>query len=705
MTDLGDIEILWLVVAAALVLLMQPGFACLEIGQVRAKNTVNIAIKNLTDFALAACLFWLVGFGLMFGASWYGVTGTSHFLPSGHDQGSLLAFFAFQLMFCGASATIVSGAAAERMKFTGYLFVTALVAAVIYPLVGHWVWGGGLTGESEGWLARLGFVDFAGGLVVHSVGGWVALAAILVIGARAGRFGPGGAKFEPNDLATSAVGALLLLVGWLGFNAGSVIRFDAAVPLIVVNTLLAAGAGALTSVLISRIRGRHADAMVAVNGLLAGLVAVTAGCGYVDIWAALLIGAIGAMAAFYSEALLERFRIDDVVKAVPTHLVAGTWGLLALALFGDLELIGTGHDRLTQLGLQAFGVCCVGVAVFGASYLALSAAHALFGLRVPPAEEEIGQNLAEHGAGSSLLNLMTEMEFQRRSGNFDRLVTVEPYSDVAPVAAQYNRVLQRVQTEHGLKEEALREKADALDAARVSNDVKTEFLANINHELRTPLNAIIGFSEILAREKGGTPKQDRNRDYAQVVLDSGRHLLEIVNQILEMSQMGARHYTENESAVGLAALLSEVVAERQASAEQKGLELSADVRLSDVLLRCEVTAIKRAFRNVIENGLKFTPAGSVTLSAEIEPDGDVLVRIADTGVGVAPENLERILRPFVQIGDVYSSKPEGVGLGLSMAHSILRLHQGSLTVDSRPGRGTTVTLRLPAARIEEAQAA
>ncbi|MEM7652627.1 MAG: diguanylate cyclase, partial [Pseudomonadota bacterium] len=248
-------ELIWIVLSALLVLMMQAGFGCLESGLVRAKNSNNVVMKNLVDLCIATLAFWALGFGLMFGASQDGVFGTSHFFFDAQSGTFLTVGFFFQLMFCGTAVTIVSGAIAERVGFTGYAICTLLIALLVYPIFGHWVWGGGLGvpgtdgGEGTGWLATLGFVDFAGSTVVHSVGGWVSLALVLILGPRIGRFDNTQHFIEPHNLPLSMLGLLILWVGWFGFNGGSVLAWTDDVPIILINTLIAPAAAGLVAMI------------------------------------------------------------------------------------------------------------------------------------------------------------------------------------------------------------------------------------------------------------------------------------------------------------------------------------------------------------------------------------------------------------------------------------------------------------------------
>jgi len=447
-------NIAWMLLCAALVMLMQAGFCCLESGLSRSKNSINVAIKNLIDFCISTVVFWTVGFGMMFGRSEHGLFGTSLF-AMGSDAGPwLLAVFVFQVVFCGTATTIISGALAERTRFGAYLLMCIVVSGFIYPTFGHWAWGGLVPGTGKGWLASMGFVDFAGSTVVHSVGGWIALAAALHVGPRLGRFNTARPKIHGHNLPMATLGCLLLWFGWFGFNGGSTLRLDASLPLILLNTNLAGAAGGIAGLALSWMTDRRADVGAVVNGAIAGLVAITAGCHALEPWAAVLVGLIGGVVAAAGERLLERIRVDDVVGAVPVHAFAGVWGTLAVALFGDLEALGTGLSRSGQFFVQSLGVVtCFGWA-FAWSFIVLGIIRLLVPLRVTPQAEKVGLNIHEHGASTELIDLITSMTAQRERGDFAVRVDVEPHTEVGQIAAEYNRVLDRVATEIESREAA-----------------------------------------------------------------------------------------------------------------------------------------------------------------------------------------------------------------------------------------------------------
>jgi ammonium transporter, Amt family len=397
---MAEVDLLWVIFASALVFLMQGGFLCLESGMTRSKNSINVAIKNLADFCLSSLVFWALGFGLMFGLSFQGWIGLDLFaLDFAKAPPFLAVFFLFQVMFCGAAVTILSGIVAERMKFGAYLFVALVVAGGLYPIAGHWSWASIDGSGGSGWLAELGFVDFAGSTVVHSVGGWAGLALVLIIGPRLGRFDDdsGTHAITPSNMPTATLGALLLFIGWLGFNGGSTLMLDETVPSILVNTVVGGCIGAISAGGLRYAVNQRLDVDQFINGALGGLVAVTANCFAVSTGSAALIGLVGGMIVVFLSQTLEALKIDDAVGAIPVHLGAGIWGTLATGLYGDLEKLGTGLSRFEQIGVQGLGVLVYGAWTFGVAFLVFYAGNAVFRFRVTEQEEIAGLNISEHG--------------------------------------------------------------------------------------------------------------------------------------------------------------------------------------------------------------------------------------------------------------------------------------------------------------------
>ncbi len=375
---------------------MQAGFTCLEAGMVRKKNAINVALKNLADLTISSSIFWIWGFALLFGVSHNGLLGTTGFFVNGIDDPWKITFFLFEMMFCGTAVTIISGAIAERVRFLGYLIIGVLVSGIIYPMFGHWAWAGLESGQPVGWLAERGFIDFAGSSVVHSVGGWVALAALIILGPRTGRFDSERKFFQGNSIPLATLGGFLLWIGWFGFNGGSVLHFNHEVPNIILNTLLAGIAGSLSSLLISWIILKRPNPETLINGSLSGLVAITASCNGVDNISSIIIGFVAGLLNFVAVQLLEKCKIDDVVSAIPVHGVNGIWGTLAVAIFGDPASWGSGKSALEQFWIQLEGVGVCFVWSFGTALIFLWSLNKVFPLRVNYKEERIGLDISEH---------------------------------------------------------------------------------------------------------------------------------------------------------------------------------------------------------------------------------------------------------------------------------------------------------------------
>jgi len=473
------VDTFWVINCAILVFIMQAGFMCMESGLSRYKNSINVALKNAADFGVSVVIFWVFGFGIMFGTSYKGLFGTDLFFLK-TDIAEWMTYFVFQAMFVATAATIISGAVAERMKFVGYLLITILATGIIYPLVGHWAWSSSYLANMQavesqllvdanmerhtGWLSDMGFVDFAGSTIVHSVGGWIALSAVLILGPRIGRYSQANkGKFTGSSFPLAVLGTLILWFGWFGFNGGSNGAMNDAVPLILINTFLAAAFGLLTGLATSFVIYKKPDAFYVILGPLAGLVAITAGCNSMTSFTAIFVGIVGSLIAIFVNELLNKFEIDDVVGAIPVHLAAGIWGTLAVGFFSNLEILDTGLTRWEQIKVQFIGVGSIGLFVFLGSYILLKILNYFYPLRVSALHEELGLNIAEHNAVSVEHDLISILDKQSKTEDLTIRGPQDPFTTGGVIGLYYNKLMSKLESSETQKEKW---------RSRISNEVK-----------------------------------------------------------------------------------------------------------------------------------------------------------------------------------------------------------------------------------------
>lgn len=395
------IDTMWVMIAAFMVFIMQAGFGMLEAGLIRTKNTCNILMNNFLDFCMACMGFFMFGYAIMFGHGngFMGFQGWFLVGAAPHGDLPLYANWLFHAVFCGAAATIVAGGIAERMKFKAYLIYSFLISAIVYPFVGHWIWGGG-------WLSTLNFGDFAGSAVVHTVGGSAALVGTMVLGPRIGKYNKDGSAnaIEGHSMTLASLGTLILWFAWFGFNAGSTLSVGdgSQIAHVAMVTTLAAAAGALSGMFYAWRKFGKPDLTMTMNGALAGLVAITAPCAYVVPIEAIIIGAIGGIIVVIGTIFLDKIHIDDPVGAVPVHLMNGIWGTLAVGIFGHKSL-GLARNGLlhgggfTQLGVQGLGLICVIAFVVTIMFIIFKLIDCIGGLRVTREEELKGLDITQHG--------------------------------------------------------------------------------------------------------------------------------------------------------------------------------------------------------------------------------------------------------------------------------------------------------------------
>ncbi len=446
----SNLDHVWTMTAAALVFFMQAGFLLLEAGLVRSKNSINVAQKNIADMVIAITIYGAVGYMIMFGSSWNGLVGIeAELFAFDRVDDWAFTFFVFQVVFCGTAATIMSGAVAERMKFGGYLIITIVVAGVIYPVYGHWAWGNLLHGQNTAWLADWGFIDFAGSTVVHSIGGWVALAGCIVLGPRLGAFDKNGKPTPINGhspvLAT--MGALILWIGWIGFNGGSTTAGTSAFAHIIANTIIAGAVGGVASMSIAKFVDGHFKPDRSINGVLGGLVAITAGCDVLSTQDAVLVGATGGIIQLVAgQIMLTKFKIDDAVGAIAVHGFAGAWGTIVVAMLMPADMILT-DGRLSQLGVQVAGVVVGFTWSFGIAFIAFKLMDHIMdkGIRVSREHELMGLNEAEHGTSLGTGVLLTKM-LELSSGEADLKTRLEENGadETGELGFAFNRIIENV---------------------------------------------------------------------------------------------------------------------------------------------------------------------------------------------------------------------------------------------------------------------
>ena len=709
-SNAANIDLLWMLMCAILVFMMQAGFMCLESGIIRNKNNINVALKNVSDFGISIVCYWMIGYGFMFGASKSGFIGFDDFFfdPSGTiTSGPAMTFFIFQSMFCATAASIISGAVAERLKFNSYLIITAIVGTILYPVVGHWAWansddnfgGDGTTG----WLYELGFIDFAGSTVVHSTGGWIGLAIILLIGPRSGRFIEGKVrKFAPSNLPLSVLGVLLLGFGWHGFNGGSNLVLDEEVPGILLNTFLAGAAGIVACLLYWGFQNSTAPAGDLINGLLAGLVAVTASANWVTPQGAVIIGAGGGIVALYATRLLEKWELDDPVGAIPVHLAGGMFGTLALPFFAVEEHLiennnlnnYTDNPRINQFIAQSIGIISVGLYTFLVSYILLKTINNYNPLRVSQEAEDIGLNIAEHDSSSDQIDLLKIMQYQNETGDLSVRGPADIFTEAGQIGHHYNILMNSLEESDKIMRKQKDDLKIAMQKAQTANQAKSHFLANMSHELRTPLNAIIGYSEMLIEEADDDGLDTYSEDLSKIN-SSGEHLLTLINDILDLSKIEAGKMDLHIEEFDFAELLKQIEATAKPLVEKNKNKFIIKCKTKKLKLKNDQTKLRQILFNMLSNAAKFTKEGTVTLQINPEKKNHLKFEVLDTGIGMSEKQLEKVFEEFTQAKSSTSKDYGGTGLGLPISKKMTEMMGGRMDVESKEGKGTTFSIIIP----------
>lgn len=667
-----NINHIWVVMAACMVFFMQIGFTSYETGFSQSKNAISIAIRNLVDTLISSLVFYAVGFGLMFGRSHMGWVGTDHFFASGielHTDTLGYSFFFFQLVFAATTGTIMTGAIAERSSILPNIVGPAFMVGIIYPIFGHWAWGGLFCHEGVGWLSKLGFIDFAGSTVVHSIGGWFALAGAIVVGPRLGKYNPDGSSnpIGLHNIPLVTLGTFFLWFGWFGFNGGSLLRADGNIGLIIVNTNLAAAAAGFSALIFTYATERRLDVGKLFTAILAGLVAITAGSNRVTPDKAIYIGIIAGIIAILAQDFIEKkLKIDDPVAAVAVHGIGGAIGTLCVALFAPKStLLVEDGSRFHQLSIQALGVGVAFAWSFGMGMLLFWCLKKFSNIRVSADEEKKGLNVAEYEDVASWL------DFRRITKLQDVNVLLE------------NKVIERT--------DELQKANIALEKA---NKLKSEFLATMSHELRTPLNAIIGFAEVLRDEIIGTTT-DEQKEYLDDIHKSGQHLLNMINTILDLSKIEAGKFELQYEEFSIKDATNEALHTVMGFTNKKGIRIDTCIKKDIPPLIADKMKFKQIMFNLLSNAVKFTPEnGNITITAT-NTTQSIQLDVSDTGIGIKPEDNAIIFDAFRQVDSSLTRNYEGTGLGLALTKRLVELHGGRIWVKSEYGKGSTFSFTLP----------
>ena len=632
----------------------------------------------MIDFLFSAFIFWAVGYGIINGSSLGGWIGSEYFFFSDYSSHRQASLFLFQLMFCSTAVTIVSGAVAERITFKAYLILTIIMSLFIYPLFAHWVWGGEAI-ESKGWLARLGFIDFAGASVVHAVGGFFALAAVIILGPRIGQFTTS-QRIPNSNLPITTIGVFLIWFGWIGFNGGSTLSLSENVPAIIINTMLAGVSGGLSIILILLLQSKTIDVLQILNGVLTGLVAITASAHIVPAYFALIIGSFGALLYFIAARLLIHYRIDDVVGAFPVHGIGGVWGIIAVAIFGeDISFIN-------QLPIQLLGIVVLITWAFIGGYSLLWGINKFYPLRVTRITELNGLNISEHGTNTVESDLIREMEQQRQSGDFSQPVTVSVHSDIGKISAQYNLVITRLN--------------QAIETAKLANKVKTTFLRSMSHEYRTPLNHIIGFAQILQfREQPLDEEEQENINY---IIKSGEQLLGLLDNILEFSDLLSDDKPLDLTSVNLNELIEKNISQCQEMINQKQIQVDNTLaETAPTIFISDASRLDKIIYQLMLNAVLYNRIeGVISIYCELSTT-HLKINIEDTGLGISKNNYQGVFEPFNRLDQTGSGLIPGAGVGLSIVQVLLNSMNGSIGFDSTVNKGSVFWFELPLLKADD----
>lgn len=639
-----NLDALWIIVCASFVFFMQAGFICYEVGFVQAKNMVSVAIENIIAFVIATLVFWGWGFGLMFGPTINGVVGGGYWMLTGLSNNPNNLHFAyafFQLMFAGTAVTIFSGSMSERTKLNGLVISALVMAGLVYPVFGHWAWGGGYLMQNT-WLQKLGFIDFAGGIVVHATSGWFALAGIIVVGARRGRFDEKGVvqKLGRSNIPFAALGTFILWFSWFGFNGGSLLHFDDRVALILLNTNFAAAAGVVGAVIATWAAHRGRSYMEAIfSGSLGGLVSITSASNLLGPSQSILTGFTAGIIVIFSSIFLEKLKLDDAVGAVPIHAFGGAAGSLLLAFLVSPEHLAAG-SRAAQFAVQFLGITVNFLWSFGIGFVLFTLLHKLFGLRVTAEEEAKGLNIVEFNDIYSWADYLKTAHYENESLSLNKQI--------------------------GQQNEELKRQAHLLLATQEQERSK------LGRDLHDGLGQALATLKLQLGILRESMKHDKNNSQAENTVTQTLNLVD--KAIGEMRSVihNLRPATLREN--GLQATILHTLTAIQQST---GIKVITILNSNLPAWNEEVEFnIYRIIQEVLANILKHAEADHIELQFTQNKADTFTIILTDNGKGFSPEEAS-------------------AGIGLTSIRERAAMIGGGLVIRSIPEQGTAILLEVP----------
>jgi ammonium transporter, Amt family len=692
--DKDFIDAIWMMSCTMIVVMMQAGFLCLETGQTRTRHVISVAYKNIADMCIVTVIFFLFSYQYIYSNEslhW------SYFSKIERNPFEL-SFFMLQMFFCCTAITIVSGAIAERTRSLAYIFIAAITAGITYPIVAQLTWGGQLNHGELGWLRKIGFVDFAGASVVHSLGGWVGLASVIIIGPRLGRYSKKRSekdKVYSGNVPLTILGMFLLLFGWLGFNAGSTFSLNTDVVHIVFNTIFAGMASGFTLLFLTYCTQNPPPVMHLISVILGAMVAISACSNMVDSFETILIGVISCFIVLLSIDIMERLKLDDVFQVVSCHLPCGIWGCICVALFGDTSYWTYETTRLNQLGIQAIGCLSVGVISFSVTYVSLSIIKQFMPLRVTPKQELIGLNIAEHHVNMELSNLLHNMKIQSRNINKKVDFGDHLYTDGGRISFYYKKMVSSfIDSYQELKE--TREKLQESERKSISGQIA----AGVAHEIKNPLGVIMGGIEYLSRQFKGeesNPNVTMTLEHATI---SSNRINKIVQELLDINQASElkvdslnindiiRLTLEEHAPLLLKDINIELLLDESISIANLDKE-----KIDYTLINILVNAAHSMEEHNLE-GIKTIEIQTYNINKNIEdtPTECIGIKISDNGPGFDEKIKEKLFDPFFTTRRARG----GSGLGLSLVKQFIDLHHGLVIPYNHPKHsGAVIEIIIP----------